>query len=155
GTAADRAFLLRKALDETYLALSRDVGAVTRSLWDRLGGEPAVRAVVRDFLPRAAKDPKVNFDRGGAFPLDAQAVARLEQRLMELVSAVGGGPLKYTGRDMKAAHQGMRITDAEFDALAGHLVASLKKFKVPAKEANELVGAVAATRKDIVEVQAK
>jgi hemoglobin len=151
---ADQAWQLRKAIDEIQTALARDLKAappVARSLWDRLGGEPAVRAVVHDFVMAAASDPRVNFDRNGMFALDDKAVAQLEQRLVELVSAVGGGPLKYSGRDMKTAHQGMRITDAEFDALAGHLIAVLKKYNVPQKEIDELVGAVASTRKDVVE----
>src|SRR5262249_8522177 len=123
-TAGQQAFALRAVLDELLRTLPKPLPP----LWERLGGEKAVRAVVRDFLGRAAKDPKVSFDRGGAFPLDARAVAALEQRLVELVSAFGGGPLAYKGRDMKAAHAGMGITDAEFDALAGHLAASLKAF---------------------------
>ena len=52
---------------------------------------------------------------------------------------------------MKEAHAGMKITDAEFDALAGHLIAVLKKYDVPQAEADELVKLVAGTRKDIVE----
>ena len=51
---------------------------------------------------------------------------------------------------MPTAHAGMQITDAEFDALAGHLVATLKKYNVPQAEIDELVGIVASTRKDIV-----
>jgi hemoglobin len=127
-------------------------GATAKAaLWDRLGGERAVRAVVHDFVLAAAKDPKVNFTRNGQFPLNAKAVANLEQLLVELISAVTGGPLSYTGRGMKEAHEGMKITEAEFNALAGHLIATLKKYKVPQKEIDELVGIVAATQKDIVE----
>jgi hemoglobin len=153
-TISDKAFALRGVIDVAIETLGRDTTAKTpggRSLWDRLGGEKAVRAVVHDFVVRAAKDPKVNFDRGGKFKLEPAAVAQLEQHLVELVSAVGGGPLAYTGRDMKSAHAGMKITDSEFDALTGHLIAVLKKYKVPQKEIDELVGAVASTRKDIVE----
>jgi hemoglobin len=62
-----------------------------------------------------------------------------------------GGPQKYEGRSMKAAHRGMRITDEEFDALAGDLKATLDKFKVPAREQQELLAIIAATRPDIVE----
>jgi hemoglobin len=124
-----------------------------KSLWDRLGGEPAVRAVVDDFVGRAAKDDKVNFFRKGTAgewkPTDAQ-VATLKQRLVEFVSMASGGPLKYKGRDMKTTHANMAITSAEFDALAGDLAASLDHFKVPAKEKNELLTAVAGTKKDIV-----
>ncbi len=124
-----------------------------KSLWDRLGGEKAVRAVVKEFVAVAAPDPKVNFFRDGKYKLDAAGVEKLEQQLVELVSAVSGGPLKYTGRDMKAAHAGMKITDAEFGALAGHLIATLKKFNVPQAEIDELVKAVASTQADIVEVK--
>ena len=101
----------------------------------------------------AAPDPKVNFFRDGKYKLDAKGVEKLEQLLVELVSAVSGGPLKYTGRDMKSTHSGMKITEDEFNALAGHLVATLKKYKVPQAEIDELVGIIAGTAKDIVEVK--
>ena len=121
------------------------------SLWARLGGEPAVKAVVHDFVARAASDPQVDFTRGGRYSLDAAAVANLENRLVELISAVSGGPLKYDGRPMKPLHQGMAITDAQFNALAGDLSLALKEYNVTRKEADELLAIIAATRKDVVE----
>jgi len=146
--AAEGAFALRVALD----AVREDIEpSPKKPLWDRLGGEKAVRAVVHDFVGAAATDSKVNFLRDGKFKLDAKGVEHLEQLLVELISATSGGPLKYSGRDMKTAHAGMKITDAEFDALASDLIATLKKFKVPQAEIDELVGIVASTRKDIVE----
>ena len=124
-----------------------------KTLWDRLGGEPAVRLVVDDFVGRAAKNDKVNFFRKGKpnewKPNDAQ-VATFKQRLVEFISMASGGPMKYKGRDMATAHTGMQITSAEFDALAADLAASLDKYKVPAKEKNELLTAVAGTKKDII-----
>jgi hemoglobin len=124
-----------------------------KSLWDRLGGEPAVRAVVDDFVGRAVTDDKVNFFRHGHpnewKPNDTQ-VATFKQRLVEFISMASGGPLKYKGRDMATAHKGMEITSAEFDALAGDLAASLDHFKVPAKEKGELLAAVAGTKGQIV-----
>lgn len=149
-SVADRAFAMREVLD-----MLRSTMKPQKSLWDRLGGEPAVKTVIHDFVLSAAPDPKVNFFRNGQFKLDTAGVEMLERRLVELVSAVTGGPLKYSGRDMKSAHAGMKITDAEFDALAGHLVVTLKKYKVPEAELNELIGIVASTRKDIVEMPKK
>ena len=153
----DKAFALRKALDAVMDGTSGKMMAAPgkKPLWDRLGGEPAVKAVIHDFVGAAAGDKAVNFLRDGKFKLDAKGVEQLEQYLVELVSATTGGPLKYSGRDMKSAHAGMKITDAEFDALAGHLIATLKKYKVPQAETDELVGIVASTRKDIVEVGKK
>jgi hemoglobin len=140
-----RAFALRTVLDEVRAKVT------TKSLWTRLGGEPSVKAVVHDFVAKAASDPNVDFTRGGKYPLDAPGVAHLEQLIVELVGAVTGGPLKYTGRDMKSSHAGMAITDAQFAALAGDLIEVLKSYKVPQKEIDELVGIIATTKKDIVE----
>jgi truncated hemoglobin YjbI len=146
--AAEGAFALRVALDAVREEIEPPA---KKSLWDRLGGEKAVRAVVHDFVGVAATDSKVNFFRDGKYKLDAKGVEHLEQLLVELISATSGGPLKYTGRDMKSSHAGMKITDAEFDALAGDLIATLKKFKVPQPEIDELVSIVGSTRKDIIE----
>ena len=52
---------------------------------------------------------------------------------------------------MKDSHKGMLITNKEFDALGGVLVATLKKYKVPQAEIDELVKIVESTRGDIVE----
>ena|GEM_PF-328660 len=145
---SDKAFALREAIDGIYRALAKPVPmAAPKTLWDRLGGEPAVRAVVKDFIPLAASDPKVNFTRNGKYKVD---VKDLEEKLVTLISAVSGGPLKYTGRTMKESHEGMEITEAQFNALAGHLIAVLDKYKVPEKEKNELVTIVASTKKDMV-----
>ncbi len=148
-TATDGAFTLRTALDE----IQNDIRGIKKTLWDRLGGQPAVEAVVHDFVGLAATDKKVNFFRDGKFKLDAAGVTKLEKLLVELISANSGGPLKYTGRDMKTAHAGMKITEDEFNALAGDLVDTLKKYKVPQTEIDELVAIVASTKKDMVEVK--
>src|SRR5262249_55337999 len=121
-----------------------------KPLWDRLGGEEGVRAVVREFLATAGKDPKVNVDRNGNYPLTKERAERVEKLLIEQISSVTGGPLKYTGRDMKNAHAGMKITEDEFAAAAGHLVAALKKLNVPQAEADELLAITATTKNDIV-----
>jgi hemoglobin len=143
----DGAFTLRAALD----AIQDDIAPGKKTLWDRLGGEAAVKAVVNDFVLLAADDPKVNFFRNGKYKLDDAGVKKLKTQLVELVSATTGGPLKYSGRDMKVSHKGMGITDAEFDALAGHLVTVLKKYNVPKTETDELLKIVGSTRADIVE----
>ena len=70
---------------------------------------------------------------------------------VDYISAVSGGPLKYEGRPMKPAHQGMGITDAQFDTLAGDLGVVLQRYNVPKKEADELLAIIASTRKDVVE----
>ena len=124
-----------------------------KTLYERLGGEPAVTAVVEDFVGRAASDPKVNFTRKGtAYEWEASPanVAKLKKRLVQFIAMASGGPKMYEGRDMKGVHKGMMITSAEFDALAGDLAASLDKFKVPMREKEELLKVVGSTKGDIV-----
>jgi hemoglobin len=131
-------------------------GTVTtaRSLYERLGGENAIRAVVDDFVTRALNDPKVNFTRKGTtaeWKPTPENVERVKKTAVELVGMVTGGPQKYTGKSMKEAHKGMEITQAEFDAFAADCKASLDKFNVPAKEQDELMKIIASTAPDIVE----
>ena len=115
------------------------------SLYDRLGGKPAITAVVDDFVARVAADTRIN----GKF---ANAnIPRLKSMLVDQICQASGGPCSYTGRDMKSAHAGMGVSGAEFDALVGDLVATLNKYKVGEREKNELLGALGPMKKDIVE----
>jgi hemoglobin len=126
----------------------------TRSLYERLGGTSGITAVIEDFVARAAADEKVNFFRKGTArewkPSDAE-VSTLKKLLVQFVSKHTGGPQTYEGRAMKAVHQGMRITKAEFAAIAEDLKAALEKFNVGEKETTELLKIVGSTEKDIVE----
>lgn len=142
----DRAFILREALDEVM-----KVGAKKIALWDRLGGEAAVKVLAKELIAASLKNPKVNFLRDGKFKGDGTWVAEQEKLLVEYLSSLTGGPLKYTGRDMKTVHAGMKITEGEFAAMAGDLVATLQKLKVPKAEMDELVAIVASTKPLIVE----
>ncbi len=116
-----------------------------KSLYDRLGGKPAITAVVDDFVGRVAADNRIN----GKF---ANAdLPRLKMMLVDQICQASGGPCTYTGRDMKTAHTGMGISGSEFDALVRDLVATLNRFKVPEREKNELLAALGPMKNDIVE----
>ena len=129
-------------------------GSAQKSLYDRLGGEAAVRSVVDDFVARASIDPAVNFTRQGterAWTATPENVDALKAHLVQFVSAVAGGPQLYEGHTMREAHAGMHITNPEFDALAADLKASLEALKVPDAERDELLAVVGTTRTDVVE----
>ncbi len=116
-----------------------------QALYDRLGGKEAITAVVDDFVNRTVADSRVN----GRFAFtDAK---KFKASNVELICEATGGPCTYHGQDMKRAHAGMRISNAEFDILARHLTATLKKFKVPKQERKELLGIIGSLRTDIVE----
>ncbi len=117
------------------------------TLYQRLGGREAIKGVVDDFVANMAADPRVN----GRFKgLDAGGVAKLQTNIADQICDATGGPCAYLGRDMKAVHAGMGITDAEWNAAVEDLVKSLNKFKVGAKEQQELLAILGPMKKDIV-----
>jgi len=127
------------------LAFSAVSVAQEKTLYERLGGQPAVEAVVKDFAGRVLADTRINkkFAKSDA--------NRLVKNLTDFVCAATGGPCKYEGKSMKDSHRNMAVTEGEFGALVEDLVATLDKFKVPAKEKNELLSALGPLAKDIVE----
>jgi hemoglobin len=121
--------------------------AAEKSLYDRLGGQPAVSAVIDDFAGRVLADTRINAKFAKSDP------ARLVANLKSFVCSATGGPCKYTGLSMKASHHNMGVTQGEFGALVEDLVATLDKFKVPEKEKGELLAALGPLGPDIIENQ--
>ena len=113
-------------------------------LYDRLGGEPAVTAVVDEFLKRVAADKRIN---GRFINVD---LTRLRTLMIQFVSQATGAPVAYTGREMHDSHAGLQIVDEEFDAIVEDLTGALVQLKVPAREKNELLGALGPLKPKIV-----
>ncbi|MEZ5563054.1 MAG: group 1 truncated hemoglobin [Gammaproteobacteria bacterium] len=119
-----------------------------KSLYERLGGYDAIRAVVNDLLPRLQADPLLaRFwqNRG------ADGIEREKQLLVDFLCAQAGGPMYYTGRDMVLSHRGMKISERDWSAFIGHLNATLDAFKVPQAERADVVAFIQSTRVEIVE----
>jgi len=121
-----------------------------KTLYDRLGGKDAIVAVVDEFVGRVAADTRINgFFKDTA--ADPQRLASFKGKLVDQICEASGGPCKYTGKDMKTAHQGMGITEADFNALVEDLVGALDKFKVAEADKQTLLGVLGPMKKDIVE----
>jgi hemoglobin len=125
---------------------SGDTHAATQKaeLYDRLGGQKAIVAVVDDFIGRVASDDRIKLR------FINTDIPRLKSLLVEFVCMATGGPCKYSGQDMETSHAGMELVDEEFDALVADLSATLDKFNVPAKEKGELLGALGPLEPSIV-----
>jgi hemoglobin len=116
-----------------------------KSLYQRLGGKPAITAVVNDFVGNVAKDDRINKLFGDT------DIPRLKRLLMQQICAGSGGPCTYEGRSMREAHRGLGVRNQDFDALVQDLIKSLDKFSVPAREQKELLGLLGPMRKDVVQ----
>ena len=136
-----------------FVALVLGIGALSvsaqdKSLYTRLGGYDALAAVTDDFIGRLATDKNLGKFFVG---LSNDSKTKVRQHIIDYLCRATGGPCAYTGRDMKLVHTGLMIDKKEWDASVKHLVATLDKFKVPAKEKGEVLGAVGPLEKDIVE----
>ena len=119
-----------------------------RSLYERLGGYEAISAVVDDFAPKLFDDPRIaHFFRG----MGDDTREQFKQKNKNLVCNVTGGPCKIISRPAKTVHGGLGITEAEFNIVVNHLVQTLEKFNVPAKEKSELLEIIGSLKPDIVE----
>jgi hemoglobin len=136
-------FALGAAFSVTSLAQD------TRTLYERLGGQTAVSAVVDEFAGIVLKDDRINRKFSKSDP------TRLVTNLKAFVCSATGGPCAYNGRDMKTSHKAMGVTAGEFNALVEDLVKALDKFKVPEREKNELLGALGGLKGDVVEVESQ
>jgi hemoglobin len=114
------------------------------SLYDRLGGKPAIEKVVDQFVANIAADNRINQR------FAKTDIPKLKTHLVDQICEATGGPCKYKGRDMVTTHKGMKITKEEFNWTGGHLAAALDTYKVPAREKNELLTAIGSMEPQIV-----
>ncbi len=124
----------------------------TGTLYQRLGGKPAVEAVVDGLVDRILADDRVNkwFAHAASDPARAAAYKVL---LADFVCQAAGGPCKYAGMDMSTAHKGRKITGEAFDAVVEDLVATLDKLNVPAKEKRELLALLGPLKSVVAETK--
>ena len=120
------------------------IAAADSSLYSRLGGKDAITAVIDDFVANVAADTRINAR------FAKTDITHLKRMLVEEVCEATGGPCTYTGKNMRAAHAGMKITEVEFNALVDDLTKSLDKFNVAEREKTELLSALGGMKGDIV-----
>lgn len=122
------------------LALSSE-----KSLYDRIGGEKKVRAIVEDIWNNHSANPIVK-DRFAASNPDY-----VKQMVFEIfAAATGAADVKYNGKDMKSAHTGMNISEMEFNAVVDDVLAACASHGVEQQELNEILAILWSVRKDIV-----
>ncbi len=121
-----------------------------KSLYDRLGGQPAVQAVAGGLVDRILADGRVNMWFAHAAS-SAENTKLYKEKLTSFICQSTGGPCKYTGMDMTTAHKGRGVTSEAFNAVAEDLSALLDQLKVPAKEKGEVMTLIGSLKPSIVQ----
>lgn len=113
------------------------------SLYQDLGERKNIARVVQDMLYLIVDDPRINQHFKG---ID---VRQFQTNLTDQLCELSGGPCTYTGMDMREAHQGMDITDTEFNAVAEHLIVAMEKNGINTSAQNRLLKRLIPTYPDI------
>jgi len=138
------------AYEERTYAFAEDacrakwVAARESSLYHKLGGWKAIDAAVDAFYVKVLADKRVNhFFENVSMP-------KQHRKQKEFLSAALGGPIPWTGKDMRKAHDGMGLTEEHFNAIAENLIATLKDLKVSQELIDQVIAVVATTKDDIL-----
>jgi hemoglobin len=116
----------------------------TQNLYEQLGSEVGIGKVVEDFYERILADPDLA-------PYFASVdLTELRRHQVDFLSAATGGPGRYAGRDIRAAHAGLAITGNAFDRVARHLLDSLRGFGVAPGATDQVLRTVSGLRTEIV-----
>ena len=109
-----------------------------------LGGKPGIKQIVDTLMPLVLADPRI---KESFTDIDMK---KLALRLEEQFCVLSGGPCTYQGKDMTEIHDGLNITNAQFNALAEDLQLAMERNGVPARFQNKLIAKLAPMQRTIV-----
>ena len=114
------------------------------SVYEQIGGAAAVDAAVDIFYRKVLGDPIIS-DFFDTVDMDAQMVKQ-----KAFLTVAFGGPNNYSGKDMREGHKHLNLTEEHFNAVAGHLVATLEELNVPQNLIDGVMAIAASTHDDVL-----
>lgn len=120
-----------------------------KSLYLRLGGYDAIAAFADELLRRLKADPQLGVYWKGKC---VEAMKKHRQLLVDFLCLAAGGPVQYTGMDMKTSHTGLGITDGEWDVFVEITIAVLDDLGVAEREKADFLACAGGLKGDIVEI---
>jgi hemoglobin len=114
------------------------------TLYDDLGQRAGIVRIVDDTVALVLVDDRIKDE------FDNITFDRLKRMLVDHFCRLSGGPCEYKGRDMKAAHKGLHLDNAQFNALVEDLQLAMDKSKIPFSTQNRLLALLAPLQRDIV-----
>ncbi|WP_435156293.1 group I truncated hemoglobin [Haladaptatus sp. DFWS20] len=118
---------------------------MAQTVYQDIGGEEAVRAVVDDFYDRVLADEQL-------VPyFEGMEMSELRAHQVQFISAVAGGPVEYTGDDMREAHSHLDIDEKDFDAVGRYLQSALQTNGVDDQNVEAIMAQVVALKDPILD----
>ena len=117
-----------------------------KTLFEKIGGMGAVNAAVDIFYTKVLADDLLHHFFAHT-PMKTQA-----GKQKAFLAYAFGAPMAYTGKKMRDAHAHMHLSEVHFNAVAGHLIATLQELKVPQNLIDEVVAVALTTKGDVLNV---
>lgn len=120
---------------------------MSKSLYQRLGSKEGISRLVDDVVAAHLSNPivKTRFE-------NVKDMAHLKKMACEFFCAGSGGPEAYTGKDMRAAHKGMNISEQEYLAVMDDIVGALDKNKLEEDTKKDVIAILYSLKGDIIRV---
>jgi hemoglobin len=119
----------------------------TTSLYERLGQREGIARITRTLIENHLANPliKTRYEA-------SENMARVEQRVIEFFCVGAGGPQSYSGKDMRATHRGMNISEQEFVTVIDDAMAALETNGIEPGTRNEVLGILWSLKGDVIRV---
>lgn len=119
-----------------------------KTLYERLGGYDGITILANTLLPYLQTDSQL-----GSFwqHRGDDGIAREKQLLIDFICSSAGGPVYYTGRDMKLTHKGMKISESDYSIFLGYVEETMQSLNIPQPECDEVMTFVLSLKDDMVE----
>lgn len=117
------------------------------TLYVRLGGPAAIKKAVEIFYEKMLSDPRV------AMFFETTDMPRQKAKQVAFLTMVTGGPVEYTGKDMRDGHAHLLkqgLNDSHVDIVISHLGATLHQLGAAAGDIADVAALANSVRDDVL-----
>ena len=120
---------------------------MSTSLYDRLGGSAGIAKIVDNAVAAHLQNPLIRSRFQNVKDLE-----HLKQMASDFFCAGSGGPEKYTGKDMRAAHNGMNISEQEYLAVMDDIMKALDDQRIDDNTKKDVLAILYGLKGEIIRV---
>ncbi len=117
------------------------------TLYERIGGYDAIAAAVDDLMPRLFSDPDIGMYWRGQCK---DTKRRQRQLMVDYFAAACGGAVIYTGRDMDTVHDGLAVSERDWDIFVRHVIVMMNDLNIRGMEREEFLTAIGSVKAAVV-----
>jgi hemoglobin len=113
------------------------------TLYDKLGGQKGVDAIVNSFITQIGRDKQI-------LPYFSDArISHFREKITAHFCMLADGPCLYEGDTMIDIHTGMHINESDFNRVVDLLIKAMDEQRIPHRIQNQLLLRLAPLRSDI------